>query len=161
MERPPMDRTGALCAQDTSRTHSSGGLIFKPVTQGLKANRFQTLASRTLINIALSIVGKSFFSKETSLLGPACCARCICHVGCDPPLLTGNEVLTRAILAIGYHDLRLALGVLLVLCNQAHQLFVLWGGPSCCLYRSNHSLAVVNHSMMLVTRSRLATALMG
>ena len=49
----------------------------------------------------------------------------ISHMGCDPALLTRDEVLTRAILVNGYHNLRLAMGVLLVLRNQAHQLFVL------------------------------------
>src|SRR6266404_7965669 len=120
-----MDRTGALRPQGTSSTNSSGGLVFDPATNGIERKSFQALAGRTPIDIALRIVSKSFFSKQALVMSAAYFARGISHVGCDPAFLTGHEVLTRAILAIGYHYLRLALSVLLVLRNQAHQFFVL------------------------------------
>src|SRR6266480_1894438 len=115
-----MDRTGALRAQDTSPTNSSTGLVFDPATNGIERKRLQALPGRTPIDVALGIVSKSFFPKQTLVMSAPDFARRISHVGCDPALLTGDEVLTRAILAIGYHDLRLALSVLLMLSNQAH-----------------------------------------
>src|SRR3989442_868362 len=120
-----MDRTGALRAQDTSPTNCSGGLVFDPATNVIERERCQAFAGRTPIDIVLGIVSKSFFSKQPLIMSAAYFASGISHVGCDPAFLTGHEVLTRAILAIGYHYLRLAFSVLLVLRNQAHQFFVL------------------------------------
>src|SRR5689334_2052986 len=107
MDRAPLDGPGTLRAQSTSSTSCCGRLVFNPATNWIDRKAFQALACWTQIDILLGIVSKSFFSKYTPITPPAKCARGISHVGCDPQRLTGNEVLIRAILAIGDHGLRL------------------------------------------------------
>src|SRR6266436_8662403 len=120
-----MMRASALGAQHTTpRTHSGGGLVFDRATNGMHAARLECLACRTEVNVAYRIISKDFIAEDVLLASRPGFEKRISHMRCHPALLTGHVILSRPILGISNHDLRLATRIAFVLIEQLQQFFV-------------------------------------
>jgi len=111
----PMGRASALSPQHASRTHSGGGLVFNRPTNRMHPPRFEHLARWTKINIFARIVSKGVVAKDRVIVSAVSFHPGIPHVRRYAALVAPYEVLTRAILVIRHHNLRLRARVFLVL----------------------------------------------
>ena len=113
----------ALSAQNTSATHSGWGLVFDRASNRMHAARLEDLTSRTAVDVAQWIISKGFIAEDRFARAVLRFTQRISHVGSNPALLTSDVVLSRAILVIGYDDLRLAARVALVLIESTQAVF--------------------------------------
>src|SRR3954466_9060081 len=74
-------------------------------------------------------------------------------MGRQAPLLATHEVLSRAVLAVGYYNFRAELAVRLVLVDQVQQLMIFGDAAGCSLHGGNHSMLIIDRAMMMVTRA--------
>jgi hypothetical protein len=86
----------------------------------MHAARPKNLTSRTAVDVSHPIIGKSLITKERMVMSAVGLYPGVSHVRGDPARLALHEVFSRSILVIGYHDLGLAIGILLVLIHQPH-----------------------------------------
>ena len=106
--------------QHASRTHSGGSLVLDRSANRMHAARPKNLTSRTAVDVSHPIIGKSLITKERMVMSAVGLYPGVSHVRGDPARLALHEVFSRSILVIGYHDLGLAIGILLVLIHQPH-----------------------------------------
>src|SRR6266487_5748310 len=110
-----MGRASTLRAQHASRTHSGGSLVLDRSANRMHAARPKNLTSRTAVDASHPIIGKSLITKDRVVMSAVGFYPGVSHVCGDPARLALHEVFSRSILVIGYHDLGLAIGILLVL----------------------------------------------
>ena len=115
-----MGRASTLRAQHASRTHSGGSLVFDRSANRMHAARHKNLTSRTAVDVSYPIIGKSLITKDRVVMSAVGFYPGVSHVRGDPAHLALHEVFSRSILVIGYHDLGLAMGIVLVLIHQPH-----------------------------------------
>src|SRR5438093_1964736 len=115
-----MRRASALSAQSASPAHSGGCLVFNGSANGMDSPWLERLTRRTAVKIVRCIIGKSLITKDPVVMSAVGFYPGISHVRGDPARLALHEVFSRSILVIGYHDLDLAIGILLVLIHQPH-----------------------------------------
>ena len=101
----------------------------------------QNLSRRTAINISLWVIVKLVLPKKLfSQTALALRDIQIRHVGNQAPIMAGQKIFRRAVLAVGYHSPYTALGVALMLLHQRHQLRIFVHRTACGDLRRDHSL---------------------
>src|SRR6266550_6778309 len=149
----------ALGPQNTSATHSGGGLVFDRASHRMHATRPEDLTSRTAVDVAHRIISKGFIAEDVLLASRPGFEKRVSHVRGDPALLTSHVILSRPILGISNDDLRLAARVALVLIEQLQQFFVFRDRSRRRLSGGDHALLIINHPMVFVTWTRVAATL--
>src|SRR5438045_9012689 len=119
-----MRRASTLRPQHASRTYSGGSLVLDRSANRMHAARPKSLTSRTAVDVSYSIIGKSLITKDCVVMSAVGFYPSVSHVRGDPAPLALHVVFSRSILVIGYPDLYLAMGILLVLSHQSHWFLV-------------------------------------
>jgi hypothetical protein len=84
----------------------------------MHAPRFEILARWAKINVVRRIIGKGVIVKDSVVMSTVGFYPGISHVSGDTARLTRHIIFSSSVLVIGYYNLGLALGILLVLIKQ-------------------------------------------
>src|SRR5262249_48880859 len=108
----------AALSERTRRTDFLGGRIVQALAVGMQRFWFQELPRWTAISVCRGVIRKSRLWKQLALHATLGCGLPhVRHVRVQSPIITGQEVLDRPILAICHYRRRAAVGVMVMTVN--------------------------------------------